>query len=138
MSRFCTTRRLFVALLVAASAVAAPTVASTAPPIVPLAHCSPVANAPVAGVKSYGGVYCPGGSSHAIGFTLRLLKCNTIYTNSCTEVDSKGFNFPDGTIGSYTLGYGNPVACISGLYYRSRSTISVTGATATSGPYIMC
>jgi hypothetical protein len=134
-------RRRFVALLVAGSAVVAPAAARTAPPIQPDSHCSPVAYQPSwvinNQIKSYGGAYCPGGPDHAIGFNLYLLECTSTDISSCSEIDNRAYNFPNSDF-DYMLGSGNAKPCNGTKWYRSKSRITVTLATATSAPYDMC
>jgi hypothetical protein len=134
--------RVVVAVIVVGVAIGAPTVAQTKPPITPDAHCSPVAQPPDpepgTQVRAYGGVYCPGGSSHAIGFNIILLECTTTSLSSCVQIDSKGWNFSTGVIEDYTLRYGNTKPCNGSMWYRSRSRITVTLATATSAAYDIC
>lgn len=141
MSNFRISRLLYAAIIVSVCAVTIPTIGSGTPPIEPDAHCSPVANQPDPEpgnqVRSYGGVYCPGGSSHAIGFNLFLLECTSTSLGSCVEIDNRGFNF-SGTIEDYTLRYGNAKPCNGSRWYRSRSRITVTLATATTPPWIIC
>lgn len=104
-------------------------------------HCSPVAYQPswVVGsqVKSYGGVYCPGGSSHSIGFNLYLLECTTTDPGSCSTIDTVGFNYSS-VVGDYTLGSGNSKPCSGNKWYRSKSRVTVTLVEATSAAYDMC
>lgn len=126
-------RKLAIALAITSASI----VGMIAAPAAMAAHCSPVANAPTYGVNSYGGLSCPGGSSHSVGFNLYLLACSSADLATCGEADNI-YVTASAPFGSSFLTTGNTVACTSGYWYRSRVRIAVTGATSTSGAYQRC